>query len=374
MAGDGLLSLRWNNHRTSFLQVLSSLKNKQTYSDVTLACAGKFYSVHKFVLSTCSDYFVEIMEKTPCKHPIIVLKDICHQDLEALLNYMYLGEVNVLQNELAGLIKAAECLRIKGLAVPDESPPPLPSGASQNSLSWDEGSPQTKRRKNEDDSANSNSSPPWKMNNSRPESEGPVETAASEDYINTNENSTRETAVANMLPAQEQQQVSTNEHNSEGSLPIPKDNQQEKNAEVENPDIKVEEEDVKYEDENGIHVPDTCSTLEVQMIESEGSSRGPVRNNEARLKYEPPNSGSAGGTPLRLPVTQHYSSHPQSFEEIVSQALPGPSGIQGDSGQTWDGNHSEGDMTPFHLRGFPQQEGLTPHHRGLQQMVSEVML
>ncbi|XP_071531022.1 early growth response protein 1-B-like [Panulirus ornatus] len=25
-------------------------------------------------------------------------------------------------------------------------------------------------------------------------------------------------------------------------------------------------------------------------------------------------------------------------------------------------------MTPFHLRGFPQQEGLTPHHRGLQQM------
>lgn len=98
---------------------------------------------------------------------------------------------------------------------------------------------------------------------------------------------------------------------------------------MENPDIKVEEEDVKYEDENGIHLPDTCSTLEVQMIESEESSRGPVRNNEARLKYEPPLSGSAGGTPLRPPVTQHYSTHPQSFEEIVSQALPGPSGIQG---------------------------------------------
>ena len=57
-----------------------------------------------------------------CKTPVIVLKDIRYQDLEALLNYMYVGEVNVLQTDLSGLIKAAECLRIKGLAVPDESP------------------------------------------------------------------------------------------------------------------------------------------------------------------------------------------------------------------------------------------------------------
>lgn len=28
MAGEGLLSLRWNNHRTSFMQVLSSLWDK----------------------------------------------------------------------------------------------------------------------------------------------------------------------------------------------------------------------------------------------------------------------------------------------------------------------------------------------------------
>ena len=72
------------------------------------------------MLSTCSDYFVEILNRTQCKHPVIVLKDIRQQDLEALLNYMYVGEVNVVQNELACLIKAAECLRIKGLAVPDE--------------------------------------------------------------------------------------------------------------------------------------------------------------------------------------------------------------------------------------------------------------
>lgn len=95
---------------------------QESYSDVTLACEGKFYPVHKLVLSTCSEYFEEIFSRTQCRHPVIVLKDVKHGELEALLNYMYLGEVNVLQADLAGLIKAAECLKIKGLAVPDEAP------------------------------------------------------------------------------------------------------------------------------------------------------------------------------------------------------------------------------------------------------------
>lgn len=33
---------------------------------------------------------------------------------------MYIGEVNVVQDNLPGLLRAAECLRVKGLAVPDE--------------------------------------------------------------------------------------------------------------------------------------------------------------------------------------------------------------------------------------------------------------
>ena len=72
------------------------------------------------MLSTCSEYFSEIFDRTPCKSPVVVLKDVRWQDLEALLDYMYLGEVNVNQNDLASLLKTAECLRIKGLAVPDE--------------------------------------------------------------------------------------------------------------------------------------------------------------------------------------------------------------------------------------------------------------
>ncbi|XP_066971415.1 longitudinals lacking protein-like isoform X2 [Macrobrachium rosenbergii] len=120
----GLLSHKWNNHCSTLVHVVSTVRKKEAYCDVTLACDGKFYQVHKTVLATCSDYFEQIFERTSpmCETPVIMLKDIRHEDLEALLNYMYVGEGNVLQTELSGLIKAAECLRIKGLAEPNEAP------------------------------------------------------------------------------------------------------------------------------------------------------------------------------------------------------------------------------------------------------------
>lgn len=47
-----------------------------------------------------------------------MVANVSHGDLEALLNYMYLGEINVLQADLTSLMKAAEVLKIKGLAEP----------------------------------------------------------------------------------------------------------------------------------------------------------------------------------------------------------------------------------------------------------------
>ncbi|XP_050728479.1 broad-complex core protein isoforms 1/2/3/4/5-like isoform X19 [Eriocheir sinensis] len=149
-----LLSLKWNNHRSTFLHILGVLRDKQAYTDVTLACDGKFYSVHKLVLSTCSDYFCAMFDKTACKSPVIVLKDIKSEDLEALLDYMYLGEVNVRQSDLASLIKAAENLRIKGLAVPDDEPPKKGSVSSSrtdtNRREGGSGSPPSKRKRRDE--------------------------------------------------------------------------------------------------------------------------------------------------------------------------------------------------------------------------------
>ncbi|XP_068232847.1 zinc finger and BTB domain-containing protein 24-like isoform X3 [Palaemon carinicauda] len=119
---EGYLALRWNNHNTIFTKILTLLREQESYVDVSLACSGRLYSAHKFVLSTCSDYFKEMFNKNPCKHPIVFMKDVSCKDMEALLDFMYKGEVHVPQSELGSLLRTAEGLQVKGLAVPDDSP------------------------------------------------------------------------------------------------------------------------------------------------------------------------------------------------------------------------------------------------------------
>lgn len=92
------------------------------FVDATIACGGKVYSAHKFVLSTCSDYFKQIFTHNSNSNPILFMKDVSCRDIEALLDFMYHGEVNVPQSSLGSLIKTAESLQIKGLAVPDDAP------------------------------------------------------------------------------------------------------------------------------------------------------------------------------------------------------------------------------------------------------------
>ncbi|CAL4139185.1 unnamed protein product [Meganyctiphanes norvegica] len=122
-----LLSLKWENHKNSFYQALTSIRKNYSYYDVTIVCGHKTYKAHKLVLSTCSEFLEEVLERTKLTtplptHPVIVLHDIQSHYLEALLDYMYVGEVDVLQTDLPGLIKAAELLKVKGLAVSDAEP------------------------------------------------------------------------------------------------------------------------------------------------------------------------------------------------------------------------------------------------------------
>ncbi|KAK3867401.1 hypothetical protein Pcinc_027141 [Petrolisthes cinctipes] len=140
---EGLLSLKWNNHKSTFFQVLSVLRQKQTFTDVTLSCEDRLYPAHKFVLSACSEYFSNLFGSI-VGNLVVVLKDVRRTDLEYLLDYMYLGQVDVAQSELSSLIKTAECLRIKGLAIPDDEPHKTKARSSEEHR---EGSPPAKKKR-----------------------------------------------------------------------------------------------------------------------------------------------------------------------------------------------------------------------------------
>ncbi|XP_071449192.1 longitudinals lacking protein, isoforms H/M/V isoform X7 [Hetaerina americana] len=150
MGSEQQFCLRWNNHQSTLISVFDTLLESETLVDVTLAAEGQYLKAHKVVLSACSQYFQELLCHHLEKHPIIILKDVTFQELKALIDYMYRGEVNVSQEQLSALIKTAESLKIKGLAdggdrrpdrksVPQLSPPlpPVLAPALSGNLSLD---------------------------------------------------------------------------------------------------------------------------------------------------------------------------------------------------------------------------------------------
>ncbi len=108
--------LKWRNHPNSFMEVLDYLHAEELFIDVTLACDGDRFGAHKVVLCACSPYFQRLLSENPCKHPIILLKGVKSEEMKALVEFMYKGELCVGQRDLHSLLKTAESLQIRGLS------------------------------------------------------------------------------------------------------------------------------------------------------------------------------------------------------------------------------------------------------------------
>ncbi|XP_066970608.1 zinc finger and BTB domain-containing protein 49-like isoform X6 [Macrobrachium rosenbergii] len=304
---DGMLSLSWNNHKATFCHVLSTLREKEKYTDVTVACEGRFYPVHKLVLSTCSEYFEKIFDNTPCKHPVIVLKDIAWDELEALLSYMYDGVVSVAQNDLARLIKAAEVLRIKGLAVPDEPPPSRNDVSSRKSTyrsSDDRSSPHPKRRRREE---NAPQSSVYRSPSSSPIRASP---GLSESEPNRTQTDTR-----------------WKDHMSEQSSDRPLDDRlhQSASATSSSPkapvEVMVDESLVKEEVEDTVDNRDDVidSGMDYGSLGSDSKLDGSVGDEDGQML---PNK-------FEQNISSQSESQSQPLPDAVVEALAGPSGMQG---------------------------------------------
>ncbi|XP_076335880.1 uncharacterized protein LOC143239029 isoform X2 [Tachypleus tridentatus] len=114
--GSQQFCLKWSNHHDNMLNVFEQLLFNEEFVDVTLACEGLSLKAHKMVLSACSPFFQSLFKENPCKHPIVIMKDMNYKDLKAIIDFMYHGQVNVSQDQLSTLLKTAQSLKVKGLA------------------------------------------------------------------------------------------------------------------------------------------------------------------------------------------------------------------------------------------------------------------
>ncbi|XP_014607739.1 PREDICTED: longitudinals lacking protein, isoform G-like isoform X28 [Polistes canadensis] len=116
MDDDQQFCLKWNNHQSTLIQNFDTLLESGTLVDCTLAAEGKYLKAHRVVLSACSPYFEGLLSEHYDMHPVFILKDVKFKELKAMIDYMYRGEVNISQDQLTALLKAAESLQIKGLS------------------------------------------------------------------------------------------------------------------------------------------------------------------------------------------------------------------------------------------------------------------
>ncbi|ODM98560.1 Longitudinals lacking protein, isoforms J/P/Q/S/Z [Orchesella cincta] len=105
-----------SNHSTILLQQISRFLKQGQFLDVSLMSNGQVIRCHRLVLSAFSPYLAQIISSQSASDLVIHFQEIEIQELEALVSFMYLGEVTVSCDTVELFVRAAEKLKIVGLA------------------------------------------------------------------------------------------------------------------------------------------------------------------------------------------------------------------------------------------------------------------
>ena len=113
------LCLQWNDFHENVNSAFGRLRDDKEFTDVTLACEdGQHLEAHKVILAASSPFFEKILQRNKHAHPMIYLKGFQSQDLLAILDFLYFGESNVVQENLDSFLAIAAELKLKGLTSP----------------------------------------------------------------------------------------------------------------------------------------------------------------------------------------------------------------------------------------------------------------
>ena len=114
MSGGKAVFLKWNDFQENIQSSFRRLRRDADFADVTLACEDGEVDAHKVILSSCSPIFERLLKKNK-HHQLIFMRGLKVSQLMDLVDYIYQGEVNILQEELDGFLLLAEELQLKGL-------------------------------------------------------------------------------------------------------------------------------------------------------------------------------------------------------------------------------------------------------------------
>ena len=115
------LCLQWNDFKQNVNNAFGRLQNDKDFSDVTLACEdGQQIQAHKVILAASSPFFEDILQNIKHPQPLIYLKGFHSRVFASILDFLYCGEANVLQDPLPlplldPFLAIADDIKLKGL-------------------------------------------------------------------------------------------------------------------------------------------------------------------------------------------------------------------------------------------------------------------
>ena len=122
MATSEKLCLQRNDFKETITSSFSELRKDRGFADVTLVCEdGRQIKAHKFVLASSSPFFNALLKKNIHPHPLIYMRGLRSEDILAMLDFLYLGESKVFQENLDSFLALAEELKLKGFTTNAES-------------------------------------------------------------------------------------------------------------------------------------------------------------------------------------------------------------------------------------------------------------
>ena len=136
MGSSDKFCLRWNSYESNISSSFRELREDSEFFNVTLCCDNgiDIVQAHKVILAACSPFFRKILSHQKSQqNPFLYLKGICLEDLQAVLEFMYHGEVNLEQDSLNNFLSVAKELAIKGLSV--DTKPISPNTATKKFIS-----------------------------------------------------------------------------------------------------------------------------------------------------------------------------------------------------------------------------------------------
>ena len=119
-----MFNLSWNDFEKCVRDSFKELLNHEDFVDVTLVTEdNRKIQCHKVIISASSPVLKSILENYPHQHPLIYLSGIKYQEMKSLINFMYLGQAQVAQEELSTFMNTATKFQIQGLSNYEEAKP-----------------------------------------------------------------------------------------------------------------------------------------------------------------------------------------------------------------------------------------------------------